>query len=90
MPGRAPAPPARGGPPSWIRDGSCCSAAFGCVLGPAVYRAFWKINASACPPGQAYTDPDVVAATQKALRQHGAAPPVTQPTLEQLAAALTS
>jgi hypothetical protein len=44
----------------------------------------------ACPPGQVYTDPDVVAATQKALRQHGAAPPVTQPTREQLAAALSS
>ena len=36
-----------------------------------------------CPPGEVYTDPDVVACTWETLRRHGAAPPVAQPTHEQ-------
>jgi hypothetical protein len=57
---------------------------------PTAFRAFWKINGMVCPPGQVYTDPEVVACTQETLRQHGTAPPVTQPTREQLATALAS
>jgi 2-polyprenyl-6-methoxyphenol hydroxylase-like FAD-dependent oxidoreductase len=56
---------------------------------PAAFRAFWKINAMVCPPGEVYTDPDVVARTRETLRQHGTAPPVAQPTREQLLTALT-
>jgi hypothetical protein len=57
---------------------------------PAAFRAFWKINGMVCPPGQVYTDPEVVACTQETLRQHGTAPSVPQPTREQLATALAS
>ena len=56
---------------------------------PTAFRAFWKINGMICPPGEVYTDPDVVARTQETLRRHGTAPPVAQPTREQLLTALT-
>ena len=55
---------------------------------PAAFRAFWKINGMVCPPEQVYTDPGVVAATQKTLSHYGTAPPVTQPTRDQLNTAL--
>ena len=32
---------------------------------PIAFRAFWKINGMICPPGEVYTDPDVVARTQE-------------------------
>ena len=41
-----------------------------------------------CPPEEVYTDPDVVARTRETLRRHGAAPPVIQPTRDQLLTAL--
>jgi 2-polyprenyl-6-methoxyphenol hydroxylase-like FAD-dependent oxidoreductase len=56
---------------------------------PIAFRAFWKINGMICPPVEVYTDPDVVARTQETLRRHGTAPPVAQPTREQLLTALT-
>ena len=55
---------------------------------PIAFRAFWKINGMICPPGEVYTDPDVVARTQETLRRHGTAPPLAQPTREQLLTAL--
>jgi 2-polyprenyl-6-methoxyphenol hydroxylase-like FAD-dependent oxidoreductase len=55
---------------------------------PAAFRAFWKINGMVCPPEEVYTAPDVIARTQETLRRHGAAPPVAQPTREQLLTAL--
>jgi hypothetical protein len=55
---------------------------------PTAFRAFWKINGMVCPPGQVYTDPDVVACTRETLRQHGGGPLVAQPTRGQLLAAL--
>ena len=55
---------------------------------PAAFRAFWKINGMVCPPEQVYTDPGVVAATQRTLSHYGTAPPVTQPTRDQLNTAL--
>jgi 2-polyprenyl-6-methoxyphenol hydroxylase-like FAD-dependent oxidoreductase len=55
---------------------------------PAAFRAFWTINGMVCPPEEVYTDPDVVAATRQTLRRHGTAPPVAQPTREQLRTAL--
>ena len=55
---------------------------------PAAFRAFWKINGMVCPPEQVYTDPGVVAATQKTLSHYGTAPPVPQPTRDQLNTAL--
>jgi 2-polyprenyl-6-methoxyphenol hydroxylase-like FAD-dependent oxidoreductase len=56
---------------------------------PIAFRAFWKINGMTCPPGEVYTDPNVVARTQETLRRHGTAPPVAQPTREQLLTAIT-
>jgi 2-polyprenyl-6-methoxyphenol hydroxylase-like FAD-dependent oxidoreductase len=56
---------------------------------PAAFRAFWTINGMVRPPEEVYTDPDVVACTRETLRQHGTAPPVAQPTREQLLTALT-
>ena len=56
---------------------------------PTAFRAFWTINGMICPPGEVYTDPDVIACTQETLRRHGTAPPVAQPTREQLLTALT-
>jgi hypothetical protein len=41
-----------------------------------------------CPPGEVYTDPDVVARVQETLRRQRTAPPVAQPTREQLLTAL--
>jgi hypothetical protein len=41
---------------------------------PTAFRAFWKINGMICPPGEVYTDPDVIACTQETLRRHGTAP----------------
>ena len=55
---------------------------------PAAFRAFWKINGMVCPPGEVYTDPDVIARTRETLRRYGTAPPVAQPTHEQLLTAL--
>jgi 2-polyprenyl-6-methoxyphenol hydroxylase-like FAD-dependent oxidoreductase len=55
---------------------------------PTAFRAFWKINGMVCPPGEVYTDPDIVACTRQALSQRGNGPPVAQPTREQLLAAL--
>jgi hypothetical protein len=55
---------------------------------PTAFRAFWKINGMVCPPEQVYTDPDVVACTREALRQHRDAPSAAQPTRGQLLAAL--
>ena len=55
---------------------------------PAAFRAFWKINGMVCLPDEVYTDPHVVARTQETLGRHGSAPGITQPTREQLLAAL--
>jgi 2-polyprenyl-6-methoxyphenol hydroxylase-like FAD-dependent oxidoreductase len=56
---------------------------------PAAFRAFWKIQGMVCSPGQVYTDPEVVACTQRALRRHSAAPPIAQPSRKELLTALT-
>jgi hypothetical protein len=55
---------------------------------PAAFRAFWAINGMICPPEEVYANPDVVARTCETLRRHGAAPPVIQPTRDQLLTAL--
>jgi 2-polyprenyl-6-methoxyphenol hydroxylase-like FAD-dependent oxidoreductase len=57
---------------------------------PTAFRAFWTINGMICPPEQVYTDPEVVACTRAALDRHGTAPPVPQPSRDQLLAALAS
>ena len=56
---------------------------------PAAFRAFWTINGMVRLPEEVYTDPDVVTSTRETLQRHGTAPPVTQPTREQLLTALT-
>ena len=55
---------------------------------PAAFRAFWKIMGMVRPPGGGLHRPEVVACTQETLRRHGNAPPVAQPTRDQLLAAL--
>jgi 2-polyprenyl-6-methoxyphenol hydroxylase-like FAD-dependent oxidoreductase len=55
---------------------------------PAAFRAFRTINGMVRLPEEVYTDPEVVARTRDTLRRHGAAPPVAQPTREQLLTAL--
>ena len=32
---------------------------------PTAFCVFWKINRMVCPPGEVYTDPDVVACTRE-------------------------
>ena len=55
---------------------------------PVVFRAFWKIMGMSCRPGDLYTDPAIVARTREIIRDRGSAPPMTQPTREQLLTAL--
>src|SRR5437764_241081 len=76
-------PPAR--PPGRVTYSQLRAAA---SWDPAAFRAFWTINGMICPPEEVYTDPDVIASTQETLRRHGTAPPVAQPTREQLLTAL--
>jgi len=54
---------------------------------PVAFRAFWRVMGMLAKPDEVYTDPDVVARTQDALRSVGAAPASTQPTHAQLEAA---
>jgi hypothetical protein len=56
---------------------------------PVAFRAFWKINGMIGLPGEVYTDPEVVACTHRTLRRHSAAPPIAQPTREEILTALT-
>jgi hypothetical protein len=55
---------------------------------PTAFRALWQINGMVCPPGDVYTDPDVVARTREALSRYGSGPPVAEPTRDQLLAVL--
>jgi 2-polyprenyl-6-methoxyphenol hydroxylase-like FAD-dependent oxidoreductase len=57
---------------------------------PLIFRAFWQVMGVACPPGEMYADPAIVARTQQINRSLGSAPPLAQPTREQLLAALGS
>jgi 2-polyprenyl-6-methoxyphenol hydroxylase-like FAD-dependent oxidoreductase len=82
--GAPPPPPA--GAPGRVTYSQLRVAAF---YDPAAFRAFWKINGMICPPEEVYTDPEVVARTHETLRRNGAAPPVAQPTREELLTALT-
>jgi hypothetical protein len=53
-----------------------------------IYRAFWRVMGMACSPDDLYTDPDIVARTHEIIRNHGSAPPMAQPTRDQLLTAL--
>ncbi len=55
---------------------------------PTVFRAFWKVMGMVCLPDAVYTDPTIVARTRDVIRNRGGGPPITQPTREQLLAAL--
>ena len=55
---------------------------------PLVFRAFWKVMGMSGRPGDLYTDPAIVARTREIIRDRGSAPPMTQPTREQLLTAL--
>jgi hypothetical protein len=50
----------------------------------------WARAQDAVRPGEVYADPQVVACTQEALQQPGSRPAMTQPTREQLLAALAT
>jgi 2-polyprenyl-6-methoxyphenol hydroxylase-like FAD-dependent oxidoreductase len=58
------------------------------LFDPTAFRTLWKLSGMICQPDEAYTDPDVVACTQEILHRQGSGPPMTQPTREQLLAAL--
>jgi hypothetical protein len=57
---------------------------------PVAFRAFWKIMGMIVPAATIYTDPEVAFHTRAALARHGCEPYITQPTREQLLAALAS
>lgn len=57
---------------------------------PTAFRAFWKVLGMLEIPSDIYTDPQVVARTREGLLLHGSAPSISQPSREQLLAALAT
>ena len=55
---------------------------------PLIFRAYWKVMGMSCRPGDAYTDPAIVARTHGIIGSRGTAPPLAQPAREQLLTAL--
>lgn len=55
---------------------------------PMVFRAFRKVMGMMCRPEKVYADPAVVARTRGVLSDQGSAPPMAQPSREQLGVAL--
>jgi len=55
---------------------------------PTAFRAFWAVMGMIRRPDEVNADPDVVMCTREAIRRHGSAPAVAQPTREELMAAL--
>ena len=55
---------------------------------PTAFRAFWAVMGMIRRPDEVNADPDVVTRTREAIRRHGSAPAVAQPTREELVAAL--
>jgi 2-polyprenyl-6-methoxyphenol hydroxylase-like FAD-dependent oxidoreductase len=78
----APPPPPATGPVAYAELRA--AAAFD----PVAFRAFWTVMGMLRRPDEVYRDPEVVARTRAAIRVHGTAPPLAQPTREQLLAAL--
>src|SRR5262249_33482657 len=60
------------------------------LFDPTAFRAFWRIMGMIRRPEEEYADPHIVARTHETIREHGSAPPVAQPTREQLLAALNT
>jgi 2-polyprenyl-6-methoxyphenol hydroxylase-like FAD-dependent oxidoreductase len=57
---------------------------------PTAFRGFWNLMGMLRLPDEVYCDPHIVAATRDAIRRHGSAPPMQQPTRDQLLAALAT
>jgi hypothetical protein len=57
---------------------------------PTAFRGFWNLMGMLRLPNEVYCDPQIVAATRDAIRRHGSAPPIQQPTRDQLLAALAA
>jgi 2-polyprenyl-6-methoxyphenol hydroxylase-like FAD-dependent oxidoreductase len=55
---------------------------------PVAFRGFWRIMGMISPPGEVYTDPEMVARTHKTLRDHGDDASIVQPSREQWLPAL--
>ncbi len=55
---------------------------------PTAFRALWRIHAMAQKPLEVYTDPEVVASTRSALVENRERLSISQPTREELQAAL--
>jgi hypothetical protein len=55
---------------------------------PTAFRALCAVTGMIRRPDEVHADPDVVECVAETLRRHPTAPPVTQPTREQLLAAL--
>ena len=58
------------------------------IFDPIAFRAFWKIMGMIVRPEEVYTEPEIVSRTHASLDQHGSGPFMTQPTREELLAAL--
>lgn len=56
---------------------------------PTVFRALWRIMGMIGQPDEVYTDPQVIYRTRQVLQHHTNGSSMTQPTREQLLAALT-
>ena len=77
----APRPNAPPAPADRVTFGELRLAA---LFDPTAFRAFWNVYGMIRRPNAIYTDPEVVACTRRVLREHGAGPPMPEPTREQL------
>jgi hypothetical protein len=57
---------------------------------PLIFRAYWQVMGMACEPDARYTDPVIVARAHEVIGRHGRAPPLAQPSRDQLLTALGS
>jgi hypothetical protein len=55
----------------------------------SAFRVLWKVMGMICRPDEVYADPHIVRCTREVPHDLGSAPPMVQPTREQLLAALT-
>jgi hypothetical protein len=78
----APPPPPDDGPVTYAQLRAAAP------FDPVAFRAFWTVMGMLRRPDEVYRDPEVVARTRAAVRAHGTAPPLVQPTRDQLLAAL--
>ena len=83
----APAPP----PPSTCSDRvTLAQLRTAALFDPTAFRAWWRVMGMISKPGEVYTDPQVVARTHAALRDHDGDAAIVQPPREHWLAALNT